>query len=71
MLAGVGDENQTVPMVITMRVECKRCGHTESETYELDMPVDKAQPLEGREPGQCPECGAKLRIHLKRVIKVH
>jgi hypothetical protein len=66
MLTSVSDDND-IPVVVTMRVKCKRCGNTEDETYEFDMPVEKAEPMEGREPGKCPECGASLLIHLKRV----
>jgi hypothetical protein len=29
-----------------MRVECARCGHAEDETYEFDLPLGKAQPME-------------------------
>jgi hypothetical protein len=28
-----------------MRVECARCGHSEDDTYEFDMPLAKAQPM--------------------------
>jgi len=49
-----------------LRVECARCGHTEDETYEFDMPLAEAQPMEAYEPGKCPECGASIHTHLKR-----
>ena len=65
MLAGVGDENKTVPIVVTMRITCG-CGHGEDETYEFDVPLEKVQPSEAYEPGTCSECGAPIRIHLKR-----
>lgn len=55
-----------IPVVVRMRVECPECGHHEDETYEFDMPISKAQPMEGHEPGKCPECGAPVRIHLRR-----
>jgi hypothetical protein len=29
-----------------MRVECQRCGHAEDDTYEFDMPVAEARPVE-------------------------
>jgi hypothetical protein len=54
-----------IPVVVRMRVECA-CGHTEDEAYEFDMPLAKSQPMEGSEPGACPECGAPVQIHLKR-----
>jgi hypothetical protein len=40
-----------IPVVVRMRVECARCGHAEDETYEFDMPIAKAQPMEAYEPG--------------------
>jgi hypothetical protein len=40
-----------------MQVECDRCGHAEDETFELDMPFAKSQPIEAYEPGKCPKCG--------------
>jgi hypothetical protein len=49
-----------------MQVECARCGHTEDDTYEFDMPFAKSQPMEAYEPGKCPECGAPIQMHLKR-----
>jgi hypothetical protein len=54
-----------IPVVVRMRVECA-CGHTEDETYEFALPLAKAQPMEGDEPGVCPECGAPIQMHLKR-----
>jgi hypothetical protein len=35
-----------IPVVVRMHVECARCGHTEDETYEFDMPFAKSQPME-------------------------
>jgi hypothetical protein len=49
-----------------MRVECASCGHTEDETYEFDSPFAKSQPMEAYEPGNCPDCGAPIQMHLKR-----
>ena len=49
-----------------MRVECARCGHQEDETYEFDVPLAKAQPMQAYEPGKCPECKAPITMHLKR-----
>lgn len=59
------DENKTVPVTVTMRVKCG-CGHAEDETYDFDVPSDDAQPMEAYEPGSCPECGAPVRIYLRR-----
>ena len=39
------DEKSMVPVVVTMRVACG-CGHAEDETYEFDVPADKAKPME-------------------------
>jgi len=50
-----------VPVVVRMRVNCARCGHTEDETYELAVPPAKSQPMDAYEPGKCPECGATSR----------
>ena len=58
--------NNDVPVVVRMRVECARCGHTEDETYEFDMPFAKSQSMEAYEPGKCPECGASIDMQLKR-----
>ncbi len=55
-----------IPVVVRMRVECARCGHGEDETFEFDMPRTNAQPREEYVPCKCPECGAPVRMHLKR-----
>jgi endogenous inhibitor of DNA gyrase (YacG/DUF329 family) len=49
-----------IPVVVRMHVECAKCGHTEDETYEFDMPFTNSQPLEAYEPGKCPECGEPI-----------
>jgi hypothetical protein len=67
MLVAMADEEQSLPVIVRMRVNCAQCGHTEDETYEFDMLVGKAEPMEERAPGKCPECGAPIRIHLRRV----
>jgi hypothetical protein len=59
-----------IPVVIRMRVECARCGHAEDETYEFDLPLGKAQPMEASEPGKWLECGAPVQMHLKRMQHV-
>ena len=38
-----------IPVVVRMRVECSKCGHREDETYEFDMPIAEAQPMEADE----------------------
>jgi hypothetical protein len=61
------NENEwTVPVTVTMRVKCG-CGHSEDQTYEIDVPADDAEPMEAYEPGTCPQCRAPIRIHLRRV----
>ena len=45
-----------IPVVVKMRVECARCGHTEDETYTFDLPHAKAQAMEAYEPSKCPKC---------------
>jgi hypothetical protein len=55
-----------IPVVVHMRDECARCGHTESDTYEFDMPFAKSQPMEAYEAGKCRDCGAPIQMHLKR-----
>ena len=37
-----------------MRVECAKCGRLEDETYEFDMSLEKARPMEAYEPGTVP-----------------
>jgi hypothetical protein len=64
-MAGGADENETVPVMVTMRVRCG-CGHTEDETYEFDLPIAGAKPMEEEVPGTCHECHAPILIHLKR-----
>ena len=59
-----------IPVVVRMRVECAQCGHREDETYEFDMPIAKAHPMEEYEPGTCPECGAPVQMHLKRTQRI-
>ncbi len=66
----MSDQNNTVPVVVTMRVTCG-CGHVEDESYEFDMPADKAQPMEAVEPGTCPKCHAPVRINLRRTSPLH
>ena len=56
--AGAASMDRNIPVVVRMPVECARCGHTEHEIYEFDMPFKKSQPMETGEPGKCPECGA-------------
>lgn len=48
-----------------MRVKCG-CGYAEDETYDIDVPSTEALSMEAYEPGTCPECGAPLRIYLRR-----
>jgi ribosomal protein S27AE len=55
-----------IPVIVRMRVECARCGHSEDDTYEFDIPFAKAQAMEAYEPGTCPKCGAPIQMHLKR-----
>ncbi len=55
-----------IPVRVWMHVECAKCGHSEDETYEFDMPLAKSQPTQTSEPGKCPECGAPVQIQLKR-----
>jgi hypothetical protein len=65
-VAGSADKSKkTVPVVVTMRVNCG-CGHTEDETYEFDLPMAAAKPMEDHAPGTCPECRAPIWIHLSR-----
>jgi hypothetical protein len=52
-----------IPVVVRMRVECARCGHTEDE---FTIPFAKSQAMEAYEPGECSECGASIHIRLKR-----
>jgi hypothetical protein len=59
-----------VPVVVRMRVELARCGHAEDDTYEFDLPIAKAQPMEAYEPGKCLECGALVSMQLKRTQQV-
>jgi len=55
-----------IPVIVRMRVECARCGHSEDDTYQFDMPFAKAQAMEAYEPGTCPKCGGPIQMHLKR-----
>jgi hypothetical protein len=54
-----------VPVVVTMRVKCG-CGHSQVETYEFDLPAAESDAKEEYVPGTCPECGAPIRIDLRR-----
>ena len=51
-----------IPVVVRMRVECARCGHTEDDTYEFDVPIAKARPMEAYEPGKCPVCRQRMPV---------
>jgi DNA-directed RNA polymerase subunit RPC12/RpoP len=64
---GMGDG---IPVVVRMRVECARCGHTEDDTYEFELPFAKAQAMEAYEPGKCLKCGAPVQIRMKRTEQV-
>ena len=48
-----------------MRIKCG-CGYAEDETYEFDMPIGDSALNEEYVPGTCPECGAPIRIYLRR-----
>ena len=39
-----------IPVVVRMRVECARCGHFDDDTYEFDLPLARAQPIQAYEP---------------------
>jgi len=54
-----------IPVVVTMRIKCG-CGYAEDETYEFDMPIGDSALNEEYVPGTCPECGAPIRIYLRR-----
>ena len=69
-LAAMAEEN-TVRVVVSMRVKCW-CGYASEEDFLLDMPHDKAQPMQACELSACPDCGAPIRIHLcKRTSGLH
>ena len=53
-----------------MRVDCSRCGHHEDDTYEFDLPYKDATPIEGFEPGKCPNCEAPVEMDLSRTPEV-
>lgn len=55
----------TVPVILSMRVKCW-CGYASDQDFLLDMPHDKAQSMQASELTACPDCGAPIRIHLKR-----
>jgi hypothetical protein len=55
-----------MPVVVRMQFECAQCGHTEDEAYEFYMAFAKSKPIEANEPGECPQCGAPVQMHLKR-----
>ena len=63
-------EENTVPVVVSMRVKCG-CGYADDEDFLVDMPHDKAQPMQACELSACPDCGALIRIHLKRTSALH
>ena len=54
-----------VPVVVSMRAKCW-CGYANDEDFLLDLAYDSAQPLQACELSACPDCGAPIRIHLKR-----
>jgi hypothetical protein len=61
---------KTEQVVVSMRVKCW-CGYANAEDFLLDMPHDKAQPMQACDLIACPDCGAPIRIHLKRTIALH
>lgn len=56
-----------IPVTVRMRVKGARCGHTEDDTYEFDMPPDDSEPMEEYVPGTCPDCDAPIQMHLNRM----
>jgi ribosomal protein S27AE len=59
-----------IPVTVRMRVECARCGHAEDDTFEFDMSCDNSEPMAEAVPGKCPECGARVVMHLSRTQQV-
>jgi ribosomal protein S27AE len=55
-----------VLVVVRMHTECARCGHSEDDTYEFNLPLTKAQPMAAYEPGKCLECGTSVQMHPER-----
>jgi DNA-directed RNA polymerase subunit RPC12/RpoP len=55
-----------IPVIVRMSVECARCGRSEDDTYEFEMPRDNSEPMEEYVPGTCPDCGAEIPMHLSR-----
>lgn len=53
MVAGPDDD---IPVIITMRVECARCGHAEDDAYAFEVPVANSQPREEYVPRICLDC---------------
>lgn len=60
------DDDAPTPVLVRLTVKCDRCGYGLDELYQFRTSVEEAEPKEGCEPGKCPQCGAKLLIHLKR-----
>jgi len=58
-----------IPVVVRLHVECARCGHTEDESCEFDVPLDKSRPVEKYGSGTCPKCAAPILMHLKRTLQ--
>lgn len=58
----MGDD-KTVPVIVTMRIKYPKCGIDEDETSEVDMSRDT---LEQVVTGECTDCGAPVRLHMKR-----
>jgi hypothetical protein len=58
-------DETTVPVLLSMRVKCW-CGYASDQDFLLDMPQNKAQSMQASELTACPDCGAPIRIHLKR-----
>jgi hypothetical protein len=63
-------DEKTDQVVVSMRAKCW-CGYANAEDFLLDMPHDKAQPMQACELSACPDCGAPIRIHLKRTSALH
>jgi hypothetical protein len=64
-LEHVMTDEDTVPVFLSMRIKCW-CGYASDQDFLLDMPQDKAQSMQSSELTACPDCGAPIRIHLKR-----
>jgi ribosomal protein L44E len=68
--AGAHSPNGDKPtqlVIVTMRINCERCGAKEEESYTFDLPISDSDPKQEDLPGKCERCGAPITLRMSRI----